>query len=224
MNYTLVQQLILKDWHFQRPIITVALASGALSVGLIAIPGTAWFATGGILLITVMLVLGSVLVSGTTISERTSKTLPFVMALPITMREYSLAKILGNLLIFLVPWSALLLTAVAVILLQPALPDGLIGFAVITLVELLVNFCLVLTVGLVSESQGWASATIVAGNLLLQAFFWGVGSLGVVQQATTSPTLVWNGLLTLILTVELLVMAGLIALAFYLQSKKTDLL
>ena len=224
MNYALVKHLILKDWFFQRPIVIGSLVLGAVSLGLIAVPGTAWFAAGGVLLMTVILVLGSILVSATTIAERTGKTLPFVMGLPISMREYTLAKILGNLLIFLVPWTALVVATTAIILLQPSLPDGFLSFALITLVELLVNFCLLLTVGLVSESQGWATTTIVAGNLLLQGFFYGVGGLPGIRETTTNPTLVWNTTFSLVLLVELLVMAGLIALTFYLQSKKTDLL
>ena len=41
----------------------------------------------------------------TVVEERTDQTLPFVMSLPISAAEYTTAKILANLLIFLIPWA-----------------------------------------------------------------------------------------------------------------------
>ena len=50
----------------------------------------------------------------TVVEERNEQTLPFVMSLPISPMEYTTAKILANLLIFLVPLGALMLGSFAV--------------------------------------------------------------------------------------------------------------
>jgi ABC-2 type transport system permease protein len=153
MNYFLVQKLIAKDWYFQRTSIVGFLLTGVVLAVLMGLPNQIWFAIGGIGLITLTITVGALMVSATIVGERSSQSLIFLMSLPISMREYTTAKLVGNLIIFFVPWLVLLVATVLVVVGRPNLPDGMVAYALIVLVQLLINYCLVLCAALTTESQ-----------------------------------------------------------------------
>ncbi|MEP6473109.1 MAG: hypothetical protein ABJC74_05270, partial [Gemmatimonadota bacterium] len=155
MNYPMVKRLILKDWYLMRAAIAGYLGAGALGLYLLTVGSEAAFTAGYILLITVLIAVGMHLAMVTVVVERTEHTLPFVMSLPISPAEYTAAKILANVLIFLVPWAALFSGAIAIISILVDVPDGLIPFVTVVLLEIFAAYCIVLAVAVVSESQNW---------------------------------------------------------------------
>jgi ABC-2 type transport system permease protein len=223
VNHALIAKIVLKDWSFQRPAILGFLGMGILALGLLSIPGQWWFAAGSILLITVLITFGALLVTSTIINERTSRTLPFLMSLPIDMRDYTTAKIIGNLLIFLVPWSMLVVASFVVITTRDSLPDGLVAYAAVILTEILVGYCLLLSVALITESQGWMSVGIVVGNLSFNAFLFYISNLPGLRAVIYGSSVVWNSTFTTLLLGELLVAALLLGFTFFVQFRKTDL-
>lgn len=224
MNLMLVQKLIYKDWYFQRFTITAFLLAGVAALVVMGIPGEIWFAVGGIGLITLVITWGALLVSSTIVAERSSQTLVFLMSLPISMREYTLAKLLGNLAIFVIPWLMLLMTCVVVILSRPNLPDGLVAYALIVLVQMLICYCLVLCAALISESQGWVTVAILVGNLALQAFFMTMPRIPEVNKVIGGSSFVWNAMFSTILSLQVGFVVLLLGVTFYLQFKKTNFL
>ena len=222
MNTFMVKRLILKDWYFYRWPIAGYLAAGALALFLVGNGGEGAFYAGSILILTVLISVGIHLAMATVIQERTDQTLPFVMSLPISAREYTTAKILANLLIFLIPWVALVLGSFAVIAGRPAVPDGLIPVTAIILTEIFMSSVLILAVALVTESQGWTICAIVFGNLLLQAVMYYVSHIPSVAAAMKGPRIVWDQPVVTLLLAELAVILLLLGLTFWLQSRKTD--
>lgn len=222
MNTLMVKRLILKDWYFQRWAIFGYLAAGALALFLIGTGGDASFYAGSILILTVLITVGIHLAMATIVVERSEQTLPFVMSLPISPKEYTTAKILANVLIFLIPWLALLIGSFAVIAGRPAVPDGLIPFTAIILTEIFMSYVLIVAVALVSESQGWAIGAIVFGNLLLQAAMYYVSHIPSIAAAMKGPRIVWDQPVVTLLLVEIAVILLLLGLTFWLQSRKTD--
>jgi ABC-2 type transport system permease protein len=222
MNYNLIQKLVLKDWYFQRFTILGFLIAGLVSLLILSIPGTAFFTAGSILLITVLFTFGPLLVIALTVSERTAQTLPFLFSLPISMKEYTTAKMVSNFLVFLVPWLILLIASFIAITTQQSLPDGLFPFALVVLTEILVSFTLLLSISLITESQGWSTTGILLGNLLFQAFLYPVANLPAVKSVMYSSSIVWNSTFTIILLLEFLVIALLLGITFLVQFRKTD--
>lgn len=218
----MVRQLVLKDWYFHRFTIAGYLAAGALALALVGAGSLAAFYGGSLLLLTVLISLGIHLPMATVIDERKNQNLAFVMSLPISAREYTLAKVLANLLIVLVPWLALLIGAVAVIGTSPALPDGLIPFAVLVLLEIFASSCLILAVALVSESLGFTVAAIVFGNLSLQGFLYYASHLPSVAAAIKTESAAFVPAELFLLLALLAATAAILALTFYLQSRKKD--
>ena len=116
MNYAIVKELVLKDWYLQRWVIMASLVGVVATLGIIATGGKVAFLLGLILLIMVIISIGAQMAVATIVTERKEQTLPFVMSLPISYREYTASKIWGNLLIFLVPWLTMVLGSFGLLL------------------------------------------------------------------------------------------------------------
>lgn len=224
MNIDMIEKLIAKDWYLQRWTIVGYLLGGAVALGLLGFGGEAAFTAGMILLITVLMALGIHVAMVTVVIERTEKTLPFIMSLPVSPIEYATAKIAANLLIFLVPWTALVLGAVAVILARGGVPDGLLPYSVLTLTIIFVNYCIVLCAALVSESLGWTIAVMMVCNLGFQAFIFTVSRIDSIAATIKGPVVVWTADALAVLGAEITAVVIVLALTYWLQARKTDFL
>jgi ABC-2 type transport system permease protein len=158
----------------------------------------------------------------TIIEERKQQTVPFVMSLPISPREYALAKILANVLILAIPWAALTGSSLAVLAALSA--RGLIPFATLTLTEILASSCLLIAVALVSESLAWTVGTMVIGNLFFQGFLYYVSHLPGIAATMNGRVAVWNAAAGTLLLAEIGATALAIGLAYFFQARKTDFL
>jgi ABC-2 type transport system permease protein len=224
MNYSMVKRLILKDWYLHRWTILSSLVAGAVTLGIIGTGQKAAFLLGIILLVTILIAVGAQLVMATTVIERKEQTLSFVMSLPISYREYTAAKILGNLLIFLVPWVVLLLGSFAVIVVMPGSPLGLIPYVAIMATEILVSTCLIISVAVISESQGWTIGAIMVGNLALNGFGYYVAHIDSIAKGLGGTSIQWSPAASALLVAEFATIALLLGLTFFFQARKKDFL
>lgn len=224
MNRAMVKRLIHKDWYFNRWAILAYLAVGLLSVLALGAGHEMAFYAGSTLLITVLVTIGAHLAMVTVIYERRDQTLAFMMTLPISPMEYTAAKVLANLAIFGLSWITLLIGTIAVIAGTATVPDGLIPFSVVLLVQLFTGYCLMLAVALVTESQGWTIGALVLGNLLFQGVMYGLANLTAVGEDLTRDVILWRQPIVAALGVEIAVILAILALTFYLQARKTDYL
>ena len=221
MNYSMVKSLILKDWYFQRMSILLALAGGVLSLGIVAFGGQPGFTLGLILLVTVMVMLSAMSVMGNTIGERENQTLAFSMSLPISYLEYTTSKILGNLLIFVPFWLAIVSGCLGLIVVAPPI-RGLFAFTVIMAVEILISTCLMIAVALVTESKSWTIAAMVTGNLALNVVGYLVAHIRSIRDGMWRKAIYWNLTATISLLVEFALIALLLGGTFFIQSRKKD--
>lgn len=224
MNYAMVRMLILKDWYLQRWVILGSLVGGAIALAITISFGKAGFFIGMILLITILIASGDQLAFALVVNERKEKTLAFVMSLPISSIEYTASKVLANLLIFLVPWTAILAGSLALILATPAIPHGLVPYVTIMCIEILVTICFVSCVAIVSESQSWAIATVIVGNLGFNVVGYLVAHVASIAATMFGPVVVWDTASVAILVAELATMILLFAFTFFVQSRKTHFL
>ncbi|MET0553505.1 MAG: hypothetical protein ABW221_10745 [Vicinamibacteria bacterium] len=223
MEWPLVQRLVQKDWYFMRRPLAAYLVLGAVALFLVSAGSEGTFYAGSVLLFTLLISLGIHLVMLTVVQERTHQTLAFVMALPIAARDYTMAKILANLSIFLIPWLVLTIGTLAILGLGlNGAGRGLVPLAAVLLAEILVAYCLVLAVALVSESESWTIAAIVTTNLLFQAVLYGASHLPGIASTMKGRVTVWNGTSLGLLSLEALLVAALLWATFHLQSRKSD--
>jgi ABC-2 type transport system permease protein len=221
MNYSMVKSLILKDWYFQRKTLLLSLIGGAVSLGIVAFGGQAGFTIGLILLVTNLGLISALTVMGNTLGERENQTLAFAMSLPISYLEYTTSKILGNLLIFVPFWLALVAGCLGLIVAAPTI-HGLFAFTVIMAVEILVGTCLMIAVALVTESKGWTIAAMVTGNLAINVVGYLVAHIPGIRDGMWGTAIQWRPAATISLLVEFALIALMLGGAFLIQSRKKD--
>jgi ABC-2 type transport system permease protein len=221
MNYSMVKSLILKDWHFQRRAILLSFAGGAVSLAIIAFGGQPGFTLGLILLVTVTAMVSAMTVMSNVLGERENQTLAFAMSLPISYLEYTTSKIVGNLLIFIPFWLAVVAGCLGLIVAAPTI-HGLFAFTVIMAVEILASTCLLIAVALVSESKGWSISAMVVGNLAINVVGYLVAHIPGIKRGMWGKTIEWSAAASVALVVEFTLIALLLGGAFFLQSRKRD--
>jgi ABC-2 type transport system permease protein len=224
MSDSMVMRLVLKDWHFQRSAIAGYLVAGGVALFLTGIGSEGSFYAGTVLVITILITLGIHLAMATVVTERTEQTLPFIMSLPISPREYTTAKILANVLIFMIPWLTLVIGTIAVIAGRSAVPDGLIPFSTVILTEIFAAYLIVLSVAIVSESMAWTVAAMVTTNLFFQFFIYHVARIPQIAREIKGDRAQWSAPVLALLGTEVALMVALLAITFVLQNRKKDFL
>lgn len=223
MNYAMVRRLIFKDWYLNRWMIFSSIPLGLASLAIVLTGKPVAFMLCMILLCMIIVGMGAQLAMVTTISERKEQNLAFVMSLPISFREYTAAKILANLIIFLIPW--LLLTAGAIgVLLLPGATHGLVPFTTIMAVEMLITTCLIVVAGITTESQAWATVGIFCSSLGINVLGYVFAHVHGISNFMWGNRVHWTPTAWIILGAELLTVPLLLGFAFFIQSRKTDFL
>jgi ABC-2 type transport system permease protein len=222
MNMHLIKLLVLKDWYLQRVPILVSLLGSAVAMAIAITGSKIAFLLGLIALVTVLIGFGANLAMATIVNERKEQTLPFIMSLPISYREYTAAKILANLIIFLVPWTVVTLGSIVLLLVSPTSPHGLIPYVAIMSTEMLVSTSLVAAVAIATESQLWTITAVMIGNLALNGFGYYVAHIPSIAQSMDSKTFQWSLAATGLLAVEFAAIVLLLSITFTWQARKKD--
>jgi ABC-2 type transport system permease protein len=224
MNYAIVKTLIWKDWYLQRWPLGGCVAGGLLALSILGSAGQDGAFAGTVLLITVMIMASVSVALATIAGERKDQTLAFVMSLPVSSREYTASKMLGGAMLLIVPWTALTIGTLSVIVASPSLPNGLLPHTAIMMGELLASAFVLLAVALVTESQGWTIAVMIVGNLFINWFLYYLARNPAISTSMRGPTPVWNETVIALLLTEFAVIVAALGLAFYFQDRKTDFL
>jgi hypothetical protein len=223
IHYAVVRHLILKDWYLNRWVILGSLPVGLGALAIVLTGKPVAFMLCIILLCMVIVGVGAQLAMVTTVNERKEQTLAFVMSLPVSWREYTAAKILANLIIFLVPW--LLLTAGALgVLLLPGATHGLVPYTAIMAMEMLITTSLIVAAGIVTESQTWTTAGIFASSLGINVLGYVFAHVPGISKYMWGTRVYWSSTAWIVLICEVLTVPVLLGATFYIQSRKADFL
>ncbi len=223
MNAPMIRHLVAKDLRFHRVALGAAAIGGLLALGLLLGSSEEMFYVGTVLLITVVISVGIYLAIVSVMQERTDGTMPFVMSLPISMRDYTAAKLVATLILFLLPWSTLAIGSVAVILSRDAVPDGLVPYAIVLLVHLLTGYALTLATALVTGSAGWTIGVAGATNLLFQGFMYWTSHLPDASAVIGGAAVVWPHSYRWLIGADLLAVVLILWIAWLVQIRRTEL-
>jgi ABC-type transport system involved in multi-copper enzyme maturation permease subunit len=221
MNRSIVRQLIARDLYLYRWLI-----AGALLAGLAALPISgregATGTIGLILWMTAITALGIFLVMYGVMTERQSKSLLFVLSLPISPTQYAIAKVAASLIAFLIPWGGLLATIVGTAVAFEPPPEGHIPFVVALMFFMFANFAFLLMLLLVTRSEYWAIAGILGTNLGIPAYMNIVPRLPGIAGNSDLPEAVWSPQILTTIGVEAAVVVLCLGLALYVQARRKD--
>jgi len=220
MNGSLVRHMIVKDFRLHREMIAVSTIVGFIGLAVVQFRGLAGL-FGVIGFFTTLVVLACILPQSTVVMDRKGQHLAFLMSLPISVTQYTTAKILSALGMFLIPWLALVIGAVSIILASD-IPDGLIPIALVLITLPLVGFCLMTSVALVGESEGWTIAVMIAINFAYSLCWPLIASNAELRSGFGSLTPIWSPTILTLLGLEFAVIAAALAITYFLQSRKRD--
>lgn len=223
MNNSVVGRLIAKDLYLYRWLIAAAVIAGAVSLVISRFSAGDNVSTG--LNIGVVLFMTTIIAFGIAISmlvilkEHQDRSKLFVLSLPVSPAQYSMAKVLAALIAFLVPWLALTAGAVVATAVSGR-PHGGIPFFVVTMMFFLVNFCLLMAVVAITTSELWAVTGILITNVSVPLFLANIGRLPGAGRRQDIAN--WSPAILSVLAVEIALILVSLGLAFYVPSRKKD--
>ena len=224
LNLTIIGKLIAKDWYFFRWLVMGYGAGGLVGLTLMFFANSSVSMFGSILTVVMIISLGCHLVMGTIVAERKEGTLAFLMSLPASAADYTLAKIVANVTIFLVPWIVVSILLLHLVNINPAAPNGMIPFFVLMSIELFITYLVLLATALIVESEAWTIVAMVVCNSAFSLVAMGLMQLDGIAAYKESAVAVWTTESLTVLGFELAIIVGVIATTFYLQNRKTDFL
>ena len=223
MNASVVNRLVLKDWYFNRGLLGLFLIGGLIALGVSSV-------THGFVRVmaAVMFMAASSAVMfmpiWTVVGERSQQNLPFIMSLPVSINDYTTAKVLGTILPALALWLAMIAAYVIFVTVYEPTRAGSIPITLVTFGMILAILCINLGVALVTESEKPGILITILCNIVFW-FFWSFASqASFVLPDVTSPKIVWRPEILWLLAGDAAVIVLSLAVTFYLQSRKTDFL
>lgn len=216
---SMVKRLVYKDWQVHQKIIAGYVAAGILGLAIFGVPHAYAFYMGAVIMLTVMVASGFHAINVTIISEKKEQTLPFIMSLPIRPIEFALAKFIANFTIFIVPWLVMVMGLIFITLFSP-IPNGLLPFFMLIAVVVVMNYCIVLSVTMISESEGWSIFTMVIVNLLLNPMIMLMANNPDFYSHFKSEVIVWTSIASYILLAQLLVIIISVVAVLYHQARR----
>lgn len=180
------------------------------------------FNAGVVMLMSIIIVVGAQLIIGLVIGERKDQTLAFMLSLPVSPMQFSAAKLLVTVGVYLLAWAIVLAAALVTIQLKSTIPGGLMPFAVIIMCWLLIGYLMVLGTAIMTESEGWTIVSMTIVNVSVSIVIFAVASIEGIGQHIWADDPVWNASALSLMGVSAAVVILLVLTIGLIQSRKTD--
>jgi hypothetical protein len=167
-----------------------------------------------------MIVLVIYLVMAVVLQEKKDKALLFILSLPVSTTQYTLAKMAASFIAFFGSWLVLSVTCLAIIA-ASAIPDGMIPITTSILLYFLCYFCVLLGVAIATESAATIPVVIVIGNVLINFFIPLVFRLPSGAHAS-GESATWGADIVAVLVLEIALCAAALVIGFVVQTRKKD--
>lgn len=223
MNWQAIRILFLKDLFLSRKPLFAYLAGGLLCAVLSCTPLETVSFVGFILVITVAIASGMHLIGSLLLGETMEQTRLFIMSLPVSLLDYSIAKIAVVLTSYLIPWCSMLVLFTILSFIVPGAKPGSAAVVPVIFCFMLAGFTVQLVTAVVTESLGWTIAMVVAGNVALNVFLKNLFENPIISAAVKSDSFTLPAIIPQILMVEGLVILCAVAIALAFQTRKRDL-
>jgi ABC-2 type transport system permease protein len=220
MTGSVVGHLILKEWRLHRLQVLVSIAAGAFALTITQLGGEGPMLVGIVWFFIALILIGTMLPIASIVNERKKQNLAFLMSLPISAIQYTTAKLVSTVGMFLVPWLTLVICALLLIETRGIVPRGAIPMSLILAALPFVALCLLMGAALVGESEGWGIAANVACNSSYWLVWYFLSRIPALMDNVKGPVRVWNSAALTILGSEFGLIALILGLTFYLQSRK----
>lgn len=229
MTQSIVPQLVGKDFQLMR---RVMLAFGLVSLAAIAaialllghVPNWVMYNFGFILLVSPPATCGIVVLMKTNVFEKEKSTQPFIMSLPLTVKEFTRAKLLVNLPIFGTFWLAITAAGFYFAFGQHLFPQGAIPFVTMVFLGGFVAYTCILGTSLLFQSLGITILAITLFEMATSGYMYVIAYLDPIARNIWGPVAVWNTTAIAIVAAQALVAVSVIVATLLIQNTKRDFL
>jgi ABC-2 type transport system permease protein len=215
------RKLIAKELYVNRWFITGGAVAGVVSV-LLCTTGKTGFSIGSLSWITTIIAVAVMLSIYSVANERKEHSLQFVLSLPLSIKDYLFAKVVGLVACFLVVWLTGCSAALILIFASPGVPDGLAPYTVLLSVFMLANFAVVMCGAVHARSEALAIASIIVTNMSVSIFMFTVSPLSEIGPHMWESRPFWSETFWTVLCIELVVLAIALSLPFLLAARRRD--
>jgi ABC-2 type transport system permease protein len=223
MNTQAISILFLKDLYLSRRPLFGYFAAGIASSAIGVVPHPTFAFIGFVLILTVAIGSGMHLLGELLLSEGNDQTRAFILSLPVSLLDYSVAKIAVVLTTFLIPWSTMFACSLVLTAMLPWGHVGAIPMLVVVFLELLAAYTVQLVTAVISESSGWTVCVMVACNVFLNVFLMKLLQVPEIEHMSKSDLLKFSPLTIEIMCIELGIIVAALAMALAVQTRKRDL-
>ncbi len=219
LNRPLIRALVVKDWQlFQKQLAAYVLAA-FVALTLLGVPHLWTFYLGSLLLIVILVAVACFAISTSLLAERKEQTLAFVMSLPVSPLDLTVAKLVGNLLTFGVPFLLILASTIGVIIYTP-LPNGLLVLALLLFGHILVAYSISLAIAMQVQSEGWNTFAMITSMVMINPFLMMVGQIESISGVTRGDDIIISLTALAILAAQVLISMAAIGLTAWWQGRK----
>lgn len=191
LNLPVIRLLVAKDWQLFRKQLAIYVLAGIVALCFLGMARPWAFYVGSLMLIIVLVSAACFSISTSLVVERKEQTLAFVMSLPVSPADFTVAKLAGNLLTFLVPFGVLLAGTLGLVLFTP-LPDGLFVYALLIFAWLLFAFAVSWAVAMSVESEGWATFGMIGSMVLINPYIMALAQIPAISDRVREDAVVWT--------------------------------
>ena len=223
MNSFMVKKLIQKDWFMCRHGVYLCLLIGFGGLISFLLGGFYSVYLGAVALDLAVIMLMFFQTLGI-IFERKDQTLAFIMSLPVSNLEYTMAKTIAYGGGYFFTWLLLYISAIAVLMIRIDIGNSIIPYFTVLYGSVLMFYCLGFAVAMITESEPLTSAVLALGNITTQVSI-GLGmTFPEIKESIRSPTILWNEPIVTVLAIEMIVAVLSLTAMFYFQLRKKDFL
>ena len=223
MNTQSISVLFLKDLYLSRRPLFAYFAAAIACSAMAVVPHRTFAFIGFVLVLTVAIGSGMHLLGELLLSEGSDQTRTFILSLPVSLLDYSVAKIAVVLTTFLIPWSTMFACSIVLTAVLPWGHPGAIAMGVVVFLELLAAYTVQLVTAVITESVGWTVCVMVACNVFLNVFLMKLLQTPEIQEMSKSDVLTFSPLIIEIMCIELGLVVAALAMALAVQMRKRDL-
>lgn len=219
LNTPVIRLLVAKDWQlFQKQLAAYVLA-GIVALCFLGLAKPWAFYVGSLTLLIVLVSAACFSISTSLLVERKDQTLAFVMSLPVSPLDFTVSKLVGNLLTFGVPFVVLLGGTLAVVLLTP-LPDGLFVYSLLIFAYILFAYSISLAVSMSVESEGWATFAMIGSMVMINPYMMALAQVPEISKRIGVDALVWAPTAVALLATLALLSVAVIAVTAWVHGRK----
>jgi hypothetical protein len=227
MSASIGPQLVRKDFRLMSRTIMMFSLVSLVSIGILAalyghVPTWMLLNIGFLLLVSPVGTCGIVVLMKTNVFEKEKSTQSFIMSLPVTVREFTRAKLLVNLPLFAGLWLVISAVGFYFAFGLGLFPLSTLPFVTMVFLGGFLAYTIILCISLVFQSLGITVLSIAVVEMATSAYLSTIAYLDPIAHHVASPRIVWNSAAITIALAQVGVAVCLVAATVFVQNMKRD--